>query len=228
MADTPTPSPLTCALCDDSAGGPDRPDWLTPLTDPRNEQILVAAFELFAERGLHNVTMLEVATRARVSKETLYDRFENKEGLFYAMLAWGGRVVALQQAHYLQDASTPPQVLLHKLVEVCLAKLFNTESIEVTRIAYAEAKRSPEIAREFDLSVNAALREALEVLGQRLEAAGIARIESLKEFADVFIGLVKGGRHQAVLLGSEPIPTLSDIEKQAGAITARLLKAFAP
>ena len=43
-----------------------RPDWLAPLSDPRNETILSAAFDVFAEKGIHGATMLEIATRAKV------------------------------------------------------------------------------------------------------------------------------------------------------------------
>ena len=66
-----------------------RPAWLRPLSDERNEAILSAAFDIFQEKGLHGATMLEIAKLAKVSKETLYARFDSKEGLFYALLAWG-------------------------------------------------------------------------------------------------------------------------------------------
>jgi AcrR family transcriptional regulator len=65
------------------------PEWLPALTDPRDEEILGAAFCTFTELGFHGATMLEIAKRARASKTTLYERFRDKEGLFQALLEWG-------------------------------------------------------------------------------------------------------------------------------------------
>jgi len=47
----------------------------------RNE-MLEAALELFAAKGYHNVSMLEIANRAEYSVGTLYKFFENKEDLY--------------------------------------------------------------------------------------------------------------------------------------------------
>lgn len=204
-----------------------RPAWLSPLADPRNEAILGAAFELFCERGFHGVTMLEIATRAKVSKETLYDRFDSKEGLFYALLAWGGRMTALDPAGYADDLETPPHIMLERLAYACMIKLYSIESIEVARIAYTEARRNPEIGREFDLAVNLALLDSLKAIAVRLEEAAAAAIPDQEEFADVFVGLMKGQLHQSVLLGSRTPPSEADIAVRAERLTRRFLKAFA-
>src|SRR6202008_4019570 len=54
-----------------AAAGGARPSWRAPLDDPRDEEILSAAFDVFCEKGFHGATMLDVATQARASKETL-------------------------------------------------------------------------------------------------------------------------------------------------------------
>ena len=48
----------------------------------RREAILDAAQAVFAERGLHRATMDEIATRAELSKGTIYLYFKNRETLF--------------------------------------------------------------------------------------------------------------------------------------------------
>ncbi len=44
-------------------------------------QILADALELFKEKGYHNVSMHEIATKAEFSIGTLYKYFKNKEDL---------------------------------------------------------------------------------------------------------------------------------------------------
>lgn len=49
-------------------------------------RVLTAAAELFAERGVHPVTMDDIAARARVGKGTLYRRYRDKGELAAALL----------------------------------------------------------------------------------------------------------------------------------------------
>ncbi|BBO93082.1 TetR/AcrR family transcriptional regulator [Desulfosarcina ovata] len=49
-------------------------------------QMLVAAIELFSEKGYHNVSMHEIAKRAEFAIGTLYKFFKNKEDLYKALI----------------------------------------------------------------------------------------------------------------------------------------------
>ena len=51
----------------------------------RNDMIMDAALEVFAEKGLKNATMDDVAEKAELSKGTLYLYFKTKEHLFFAI-----------------------------------------------------------------------------------------------------------------------------------------------
>src|SRR5262249_37789581 len=53
---------------------------VSPTSDKR-DQILVAAVELFAERGFHGTTVPDIATRAKVGAGTIYRYFPSKEAL---------------------------------------------------------------------------------------------------------------------------------------------------
>src|SRR5262245_50501627 len=74
-----------------------RPSGKTPMVKPpqaasaREEDILRAAFDVFTEKGFHGATMLDVASRARASKATLYACYPSKEALFEALMAWSTR-----------------------------------------------------------------------------------------------------------------------------------------
>src|SRR5262245_46998916 len=53
---------------------------------PIRERILDAAFSLFAESGFSTTSMLDIVTRARVSKRDLYALFENKHAVLAACI----------------------------------------------------------------------------------------------------------------------------------------------
>jgi len=52
----------------------------------KNERILSAACQLFAESDFHNVSMEDVAVSAGVGKGTLYNYFQSKDDLYFSIL----------------------------------------------------------------------------------------------------------------------------------------------
>jgi len=52
----------------------------------RRGEILVAALDLFSEKGYHNVSMHEIAQKAEFAIGTLYKFFENKESLYKSLV----------------------------------------------------------------------------------------------------------------------------------------------
>ena len=55
-----------------------RPDRRVVRT---REALLEAGYALFAERGLHNVSIDEIIERAKTSKQTFYNHFTDKQAL---------------------------------------------------------------------------------------------------------------------------------------------------
>jgi AcrR family transcriptional regulator len=203
-----------------------RPDWLAPLSDPRNEAILFAAFDVFREKGFTGATMLDVATRAKVSKETLYARFDSKDGLFYALLAWGARQSALDPESYGAAHLLDPVTALEDLAVACLRKMMQPESLEVTRVAHGEAMRGG-LGVVFHEQVCFAVNEILPKIAEALLTKGHVRVSDYSVFRDAFIGLLKGDRHQRALLGVDPPPDEAAIVADARRAVRLLLKAFA-
>jgi AcrR family transcriptional regulator len=59
-----------------------RPD----RSEERRDQILEAAIQAFAEKGLHDASMEDIATRAGLSKPALYIYFRNKDAIIGSLL----------------------------------------------------------------------------------------------------------------------------------------------
>jgi AcrR family transcriptional regulator len=66
-----------------------------------------AALTLFAEKGLHNATVSEIAARAEVSQGTVYWYFDSKEELFEAAFVGGLEAMLQPLMSVLNDAARP-------------------------------------------------------------------------------------------------------------------------
>ena len=117
----------------------DRPDWLAPLDDPRDEEILAAAFDVFVDKGCMAQTMLNVARRRGASKETLYARFDSKEGLSYPLLAWNPDPVEFPGTGRRYRLLFPSGRSAETTDAVILTTLARPEALAVYRVAVSEA-----------------------------------------------------------------------------------------
>jgi TetR/AcrR family transcriptional regulator, fatty acid metabolism regulator protein len=75
----------------------------------RLEQILDAAAHLFADRGFHRTTTKDIAEAADVAEGTLYNYFETKNDLLFAILARLSES-ELPQAGLVPGAAQPAQI----------------------------------------------------------------------------------------------------------------------
>jgi AcrR family transcriptional regulator len=85
----------------------------------RRASILEAAQAVFQEKDYHEITMDDIARRARVAKGTLYLYFPAKEDLFRALAEEVGRRI-LEAWKSVQDESSPGEERLKSLIKVQL------------------------------------------------------------------------------------------------------------
>src|SRR5258708_22354444 len=139
------------------------------------ERVLKAAFTLFREHGFSSTSMLDIVTRARVSKRDLYALFNNK----HAVLATCISERAQQMRRPLDTATPVPQTrdalatLLVELGVSILKTVCHPEVLTVFRLAIAESDRAPEIARTLDSSGREANQKALSELIRSAQSRGL-------------------------------------------------------
>jgi TetR/AcrR family transcriptional repressor of mexJK operon len=195
---------------------------------PRDEEILKAALDVFSDRGFHGATMLDVARRARASKTTLYNRFENKVGLFQALLAWENQQGLEDLKTIASDLDVDPLTSLYRYASRLLANMLKPDKLALFRIAAAEGARLPDVGRAFSALTRERGIIAGRVLILRLVESGLIQIEDADEFAHCFIGLLRGDLFNRVLVGVAPPPGQKEIEQHARRAMNRLVRAFAP
>jgi len=177
------------------------------------ERVLKAAFALFREHGFSSTSMLDIVTRARVSKRDLYALFNNKHAVLAACIS-----ERAQQMRRPLDTATPvPQTrdaLAKLLVELgvsILKTVCQSEVLTVFRLAIAESDRAPGIARTLDSSGHEANQKALTELVRKAQAEGLVEAGDPAVLAARYIAALWGDLLIRLLMRLREVPTAREI-----------------
>jgi TetR/AcrR family transcriptional regulator, regulator of autoinduction and epiphytic fitness len=175
-------------------------------TDPKKaETILDGATQEFMAHGYAATSMNQIAIAAKVSKPTLYTYFQDKAGLFVALIE---RFAHRQQMlSWLQDPQTlaeDPTVVLHRLATEILDQFAGEQlSFFMIRTIIGESARFPALARAFVIKTE---QQNIQVLSQFLAAHPQVDVADPEIAARVFMGtLVHHIITQKILHGQEVI-----------------------
>jgi TetR/AcrR family transcriptional regulator, mexJK operon transcriptional repressor len=191
----------------------------------KNEAILDAAMEVMAERGL-GASLEEIARRAGVSKQTIYNHYGSKAEL--------ARAMSERRAHEIGEvlaapgAIERPEEAIAAYARILLKAVLNTRGMAIYRMAMLAATTMPDVARAiYEAGPKASRRSLADFL--RLEnAAGRLSCPDPQEAAEFFGGMVLGRFQTATLMGQPIALTEADIERVAVEATARFMRAYAP
>jgi TetR/AcrR family transcriptional regulator, mexJK operon transcriptional repressor len=117
----------------------------------KDREILQAAAAAFVSKGYDGTSMEEIATRAGVSKQTIYKHFTDKEMLF--------SVVVLATATQVNDVIESVTTLLSEtkymeggllqLARRMMAVLMDDQLLKLRRLIIANADRMPQLGRSW-------------------------------------------------------------------------------
>ena len=195
-------------------------------TPARDEEILQAAFDVFAEKGFHGARMLDVASRARASKATLYARYPSKEALFEALMAWSTRQGTDALDAIAADETLDPLTAMHRLAAQLLALMLQPKKLALFRIAVAEGDRLSAVGRSYSAFTRDHGMERVRAIVARLLKQGLIEIDDRAEFGHSFIELPQGELFMRALLGTIPSPAREEIDRHARRAVTRLMRAY--
>lgn len=138
---------------DPASAGPSAPS-AAPRRERRKEsrpaELLAAALELFVERGYAGTRLDDIASRAGVSKGTLYLYFANKEELFKALVR-ENIVSRLDRFRAeLHGSAAPASELVGTFLHRWWQEFGGTRLAGIAKLIMSEAGNFPEVARFFD------------------------------------------------------------------------------
>jgi AcrR family transcriptional regulator len=186
-------------------------------------RILEAAFAAFMKSGYATASMLEIATRARVSKRELYALVGNKQEMLIACISERAKRFSVPaDLPALRNRETLEQVLTSFGTKF-VREVSDPAVIAVFRLAIAEVVQAPEVARALDSIGREAGRAALRKIMAEAQASGLLTGHPA-ELAAQFAGLLWRDLLASLLLGVVARPTPRQIAGRARDAAAAFLQ----
>jgi AcrR family transcriptional regulator len=194
------------------------------------ERVLKAAFGVFRKRGFFGASMLEIATRAKVSKRDLYALFGSKHAMLAACIKERAARMRrpLELAAPVPESSAAVAATLAEFGTSILRVVSHPDVLTVHRLAVAESDRAPEIARTLDRNGREANHAALADWLAKAQARGLMGAGDPAVMAAQFLAILWGGLLIQLLLRVRDAPSAEEIESRAHAATQALLMLYAP
>jgi TetR/AcrR family transcriptional regulator, mexJK operon transcriptional repressor len=198
---------------------PSRPE----LVDDKRVRMLAAAEHVFLTEGYH-ASMDTIAARAQVAKQTVYNHFGSKEGLFSE--------VVRRMADHITDSLADPNLDLHAALLAFAMSLrvtaLSPQGVNAFRALVAEAPRFPELALLIYAKGPRAGRDALSALLERHMRLGALRKEDPKLAAEMFLGMLTGYDRVRALFGAREPNSRADEARHCERIVGAFMRALAP
>jgi AcrR family transcriptional regulator len=146
--------------------------------EARPAEILAAALASFAERGFAATRLDQVASRAGVTKGTLYLYFRSKEELFEAVVRQQ-LIPSLERAEAMIDETDLPSPALLARIVTELAEVVASPLGAIPKLVLTEAGDFPHLARfYFEKVVDRGTALLRRVLERGIAAGEIRRVDS--------------------------------------------------
>lgn len=170
----------------------------------KTEQILQGAMQEFLTHGYAGTSMDKVAKTGRVSKATVYSYFQDKEGLFAALI----QRLARKKVHF-TVLDEEPAVALRLIATTILDQATHEpEFLNFVRLVIAESGRFPQLAQTF---VRNLAKPGIDRLTEYLTLHPELKLPDPEATARIFIGsLVYFQLTQEMMHGKDIIPMERD------------------
>lgn len=174
-------------------------------SERKRADILDAAIEAFLENGFQGSSMDAISTRAKVSKRTVYNHFQNKEALFQAIVQELFTLISAKQ-DFSYDPAQPLDAQLTAIARRTV-KLFDDPHMRrLLRVIFAESIHSAE-------RISAALQRFQEDekgldhwIASAVDDGRFKPVEP-KYAAEQFMGLIKATTFWPQLVMNQPSPS---------------------
>lgn len=175
-----------------------------PAITQKQEQILQGAMRVFLKDGYAGTSMDRVSGEAGVSKQTIYSHFEDKEGLFKALIE-RVTIANFSSIFCAKELHGEPAILLREVAETYLMKVSeNPDYLALFRVIITESQRFPELAKLYTQTV---IQRGRYLLSQYFQLHPELEITDPEATAQIFFGSLVGYMMvQEILYGKETMP----------------------
>jgi AcrR family transcriptional regulator len=184
----------------------------------KSEAILQAAFEVLSERGL-NAPLEEVARRAKVSKQTVYNHFGSKAQLVRQLI--DRRRAVMTEALSGDGVLEAPEATLEAYAVTMIHSVLTEPYGQLMRLAVNGSQEMPELTELVYETALIGARDQLATYLAKLMDRGVMRRTDASLAAEMFAGMACGGLQMRVLTQRDLASDLA-AETQRGREAARL------
>lgn len=193
----------------------------------RRQEILAATFKVLRREGAIGASTAKIAAAANCSKETIYNWFGDREGLFCALVEEQSRVM-----FGVLDKSINSQTNAHKKLEkfggALLDMLTGEASILVGRAVVGEIGAGRSRAQMALVARNEQIKKMATVLFENARLEDAIRFQDIDEIWHVFLGLLMGERQMQLQLGAiNARPTGGEMSEIAAGTVRKMLLIYA-
>jgi AcrR family transcriptional regulator len=195
-------------------------------SDYKHRAIEQAGTDIFLELGYEAATMDLIAAKAGVSKQTVYNHFQSKDGLFKATIA--DLTSALMEPLGLRDpATSTPERLLRSLAQEFLTLMLRPSSLALYRLIVAESPRCPELGPEiYAVGAGRMLAMLADYLAWETRNGRLC-VADPQLAAEQLVGMLTGRLQLRALLGVCPAPDEAELKQRAEHAVACFLALYA-
>lgn len=161
-----------------------------PANEALGQTIVDAAYDLFVELGFQATTLDKVAQRAKISKLSIYRRFENKEALFSAAIAARCHQFAPQALIEGLDGSAEDQLMA--VGSSLLRTLLRPDVRGVEAMVMADKTNPRSLGKLHYEAAPAHVLTQIEALLRQLHAKKLLNVADPVQSARLFAALFKG------------------------------------
>lgn len=163
---------------------------LSPRSKAKRQQIRQGALAVFLEQGFAATSTDAIASRAGVSKQTLYAYFRSKEDLLVDVL--GAFVARIDR-----DESGEPRPIsgenelrarLRELAEDTVRALTRTDYLALVRVIIGEGRRVRQVGELWASTVPGRIRETVTATLTEAKAGGLVRKVPTEAATRLFVG----------------------------------------
>ena len=190
--------------------------------DAKREVILHGAKAVFLSAGFDAASMDAVASRAGVSKMTVYRHYGSKESLFAGVIAdLCDRIIDDDLERIFER---PPRDALATFARKMIDITFAHDTIELHRIVVAESVRFPRLGRLFYETGPEACIAALQAYFVRNRHNKMFKVRDPRRTAEEFLELLRGYAHLRVILGMEKFLSDGEIKTRIDSAVRHVLQ----
>ena len=183
---------------------------------------------MFSELGFERASVDLIASRAGVSKATVYNHFEDKKALFVAAAMKEADEMRAELRACLAEPAGDVEQVLQLIGEKVMRVFLSPSFICLHRHVLAEVARFPEIGREIFERGPIVTHDAIASYLERCHRSGVLRIDDTRPSAVQFVALCQGDLLARARLGILTSPVDEQVRETVRRAVWTFMRAYRP